>query len=116
MDTLDRVAVEKGRKLIIATQPLLVAGVGLTTGQIPRLTDFEKVPPIFKMERDKANVPDPIAHEQALVLRVKGKGLVIITARAHAGVINTIAEQAEEDHWREPHPGGDRWNAPDLGA
>jgi 7,8-dihydropterin-6-yl-methyl-4-(beta-D-ribofuranosyl)aminobenzene 5'-phosphate synthase len=35
-------------------------------------------------------VPDPISDDQALVINVKGKGLVVISGCAHAGIINTI--------------------------
>jgi 7,8-dihydropterin-6-yl-methyl-4-(beta-D-ribofuranosyl)aminobenzene 5'-phosphate synthase len=45
--------------------------------------------------------PDPlIKDDQAIILRVKDKGLVIITGCGHAGIINTLnyaKELAEED-------------------
>jgi len=89
--TLDRDALAKmTTKIIIAKQPQVVAGVALTTGEIPRLTPYEKVPPAMKMEKKGQLVPDPITHEQALIFNVRGRGLVVITSCAHAGVVNTI--------------------------
>jgi 7,8-dihydropterin-6-yl-methyl-4-(beta-D-ribofuranosyl)aminobenzene 5'-phosphate synthase len=35
-------------------------------------------------------VPDPMTHELALGFRVRGKGLVVITSCAHAGVIHSV--------------------------
>ncbi len=93
MGTLDRAAIERGNKLRVVPEATVVAGVGVTTGQIPRLSGYEKVPPVFKVERDGAVVADTIAHEHGLAFRVRGRGLVVIVSCAHAGVVNTI-EQA----------------------
>jgi 7,8-dihydropterin-6-yl-methyl-4-(beta-D-ribofuranosyl)aminobenzene 5'-phosphate synthase len=91
MGTLDRATIEKaGTRVVFAPAPQLVAGVALLSGEISHVTEYEKVPPPMKMEKNGAIVPDPITHEQALIFRVRGKGLVVITACAHAGVINTI--------------------------
>ena len=65
----------------------------LLTGQIPRNTTFEKGFP-FQYAIDSTNenlVPDPLVKDdQALILNVKDKGLVILTGCGHAGIINTI--------------------------
>jgi 7,8-dihydropterin-6-yl-methyl-4-(beta-D-ribofuranosyl)aminobenzene 5'-phosphate synthase len=90
MDRLDRKMIEKSRKVVIASRPEVVAGVALSSGEIARHTDYEKVPVMFKMEKNGVQVPDLLTHEQALIFNVKGKGLVIITSCAHSGVINTI--------------------------
>ena len=65
----------------------------LVTGQIPRITSFEKGFPLQYLEILERNelVPDPLVNDdQAIVVNIKEKGLVIITACAHAGIINTI--------------------------
>src|SRR5919108_1989537 len=64
------------------------------TGEIPRKTSFEKGFP-FQYAEDPDNenklVPDPlIKDDQAIVVNVLDKGLVILTGCGHAGVINTI--------------------------
>lgn len=65
----------------------------LLTGQIPRNTTFEKGFP-FQYVTDSNNenlVPDPLVKDdQALIVNVKDKGLVILTGCGHAGIINTI--------------------------
>ena len=65
----------------------------LLTGQIPRETTFEKGFP-FQYAIDSTNenlIPDPLVKDdQALIVNVKDKGLVILTGCGHAGIINTI--------------------------
>ncbi len=65
----------------------------LLTGQIPRETTFEKGFP-FQYKIDSTNeklIPDPLVKDdQALIIDVKEKGLIILTGCGHAGIINTI--------------------------
>ncbi len=64
----------------------------IVSGQIPRETSYEKgFPPQYAEIEGKGLVPDPlIKDDQALVAKVEGKGLVIISGCGHAGIINTI--------------------------
>jgi 7,8-dihydropterin-6-yl-methyl-4-(beta-D-ribofuranosyl)aminobenzene 5'-phosphate synthase len=65
----------------------------LLTGEIPRDTTFEKGFPFQYVENDneKNLTPDPLVKDdQALVANVRNKGLVILTACGHSGIINTI--------------------------
>jgi 7,8-dihydropterin-6-yl-methyl-4-(beta-D-ribofuranosyl)aminobenzene 5'-phosphate synthase len=65
----------------------------LITGQIPRVTNFEKGFPFQYKESPETGeiVHDPLIYDdQALIANVKDRGLVILTACGHAGVINTI--------------------------
>ena len=64
------------------------------TGEIPRKTAFEKGFP-YQYAEDPSNeenlIPDPlIKDDQALVVNILDKGLVILTGCGHAGIINTI--------------------------
>jgi 7,8-dihydropterin-6-yl-methyl-4-(beta-D-ribofuranosyl)aminobenzene 5'-phosphate synthase len=65
----------------------------LLTGQIPRVTSFEKgFPYQYKESLETGEiVHDPLINDdQALIVNVKDTGLVILTACGHAGVINTV--------------------------
>lgn len=74
----------------------------LVTGEIERANNFEKgFPNHYSEAHDGEMENDPlIKDDQAIVLNVKGKGLVVITGCGHAGIINTInyaKELAGED-------------------
>ena len=73
----------------------------LVTGEIPRNTSFEKGFPFQYAENShndsndvKNNldlIPDPLVKDdQAIVVNVRNKGLVVITGCGHAGIINTV--------------------------
>jgi 7,8-dihydropterin-6-yl-methyl-4-(beta-D-ribofuranosyl)aminobenzene 5'-phosphate synthase len=74
----------------------------LVTGEIPRTNNFEKGFPNHYSEVDDGEMEaDPlIRDDQAVILSVKDKGLVVITGCGHAGIINTLKyakELAGED-------------------
>ncbi len=63
----------------------------LVTGEVDRTTEFEKGFPIHQAFRDGEWQPDPlILDDQALVLNVRGKGLVVLTGCGHAGIVNIV--------------------------
>jgi len=62
----------------------------LVTGEVERVTSFEKGLPNAVLERDGKIEEDPISDDQALVIHLKAKGLVVIAGCSHAGIINTI--------------------------
>lgn len=63
----------------------------LVTGEIPRTNNFEKGFPNHYSELDGSMVNDPlIKDDQAVILNVKDKGLVVLTGCGHAGIINTL--------------------------
>jgi len=72
------------------TPSLLADDRIMVTGEVERVTEFEKGMPNALMERDGKLEKDPISDDQALVINLKGKGLVVIGGCSHAGIINTI--------------------------
>jgi 7,8-dihydropterin-6-yl-methyl-4-(beta-D-ribofuranosyl)aminobenzene 5'-phosphate synthase len=70
---------------------MLIGDHALVTGQIPRTTPYEKGSPNQVALIDGQWQPDPWIHDdQAIVINVKDKGLVVLTGCGHAGVINTL--------------------------
>jgi len=68
----------------------LASGLVLASGEVERVTDFEKG---FKWAEAKIGdvwVVDPFHDDQGLAVKVKGKGLVVIGGCSHAGIINTV--------------------------
>jgi 7,8-dihydropterin-6-yl-methyl-4-(beta-D-ribofuranosyl)aminobenzene 5'-phosphate synthase len=85
-----------GFQIIEDRQPsFLLDGKLLVTGEVDRTTDFEKGMPIHQAWRDGDWQPDPLIHDdQAAVIHVRDKGLVIQTGCGHAGIVN-IARHAK---------------------
>jgi 7,8-dihydropterin-6-yl-methyl-4-(beta-D-ribofuranosyl)aminobenzene 5'-phosphate synthase len=70
---------------------LLIDGAVLVTGQVERVTDFEKGFPLNYARLDGSWEPDPwIWDDQAVVVNLKGKGLVVLSGCSHAGAINVL--------------------------
>jgi 7,8-dihydropterin-6-yl-methyl-4-(beta-D-ribofuranosyl)aminobenzene 5'-phosphate synthase len=81
---------DAGLALTETVQPSLVLeGMILVTGQVDRTNDFETGWPAHHAERDGVMGPDPlICDDQAIVVNVKGKGLVVVSGCGHAGIVN----------------------------
>jgi len=61
----------------------------LITGEVDRVTGFEKGFPVHQAWRGQGWEPDPlILDDQALIAHVAGRGLVVLTGCGHAGIIN----------------------------
>jgi 7,8-dihydropterin-6-yl-methyl-4-(beta-D-ribofuranosyl)aminobenzene 5'-phosphate synthase len=74
-------------------QSLLVDDAVLVSGQIERVTDFESGFPTHEARVGDGWEPDPmIWDDQALVINVRGRGLVIISGCSHAGAINVLRQ------------------------
>ena len=90
--TLDKPTLqEKGASIVLSERPVAIAkGKVGVTGQVKRTTGFEKGLPNAMMEKDGEAVPDPILDDQALIINLKRKGLVVVAGCSHAGIINTL--------------------------
>ncbi|MCL6612362.1 MAG: MBL fold metallo-hydrolase [Peptococcaceae bacterium] len=67
----------------------------LVIGPIPRVTEFEQGSPVLMVERNGGIEQDDFPGELSLAFNVAGKGLVVLTACAHAGVVNTVRRAVE---------------------
>jgi 7,8-dihydropterin-6-yl-methyl-4-(beta-D-ribofuranosyl)aminobenzene 5'-phosphate synthase len=93
LPTLSRAALEReGFEVIERRQPSLLAGGILITGEVDRVTEFERgMPPQHQAWDGHGWRHDPVViDDQALVISVRGRGLVVITGCGHAGVVNII--------------------------
>jgi 7,8-dihydropterin-6-yl-methyl-4-(beta-D-ribofuranosyl)aminobenzene 5'-phosphate synthase len=61
------------------------------TGQVERVTPFERGFPLQQARADGGWEADPwVWDDQAVVVHVKERGLVVLTGCSHAGVINVL--------------------------
>ena len=81
-----------GFEIVEEAQPsFLLDGSLLVTGEVDRTTEFERGFPIHQAYRDGEWQPDPlILDDQAVVLNVRERGLVVMTGCGHAGVVNIL--------------------------
>ena len=84
----------EGIELLVERGPsFLINGKLLVTGQIERTTDFEQGLKNQQAEVDGTWQPDPwVYDDQAIVMHVRNKGLVVATGCGHAGVINILRQ------------------------
>ena len=96
MATKERQAWEEaGADVLSILEPRELAPGCLATGPIPRRTDFEKVTSSALYREGTELVNDPIRDDQAILINVKGKGLVVVAGCAHSGIVNTIIHGQE---------------------
>ncbi|HYO85790.1 MAG TPA: MBL fold metallo-hydrolase [Dermatophilaceae bacterium] len=92
--TLSPAALEaEGFDIIERREPsLLLNGSLLVTGEVDRTTDFEHgMPPPHEAWEGAGWEHDPLVlDDQAVVIDVRGRGLVVITGCGHAGVVNIV--------------------------
>ncbi|WP_034260824.1 MBL fold metallo-hydrolase [Actinospica robiniae] len=93
MPTLSRGALEReGFEVVERRWPSLVAGGILITGEVDRVTEFEHgmPPPHQAWDGTGWRHDAAVIDDQALVIHVRGRGLVVITGCGHAGVVNIV--------------------------
>ena len=79
-----------GLKVVEVKNPLQIIPGAYFTGNIERVTTYEKVPPTLLIKRGEKPEPDDFRGEQSVFFNVRGKGLVVLTSCAHAGIVNTV--------------------------
>jgi 7,8-dihydropterin-6-yl-methyl-4-(beta-D-ribofuranosyl)aminobenzene 5'-phosphate synthase len=78
-----------GAHFILSSEPYRIRENIWTSGEIPMVTDFESIEPIFFVKAGDDYVPDAIPDDLALFINTPD-GLVIVLGCAHRGLINTI--------------------------
>ena len=109
MPTTSRRALEgAGFEIVEDRRPsFLLDGSVLITGEVDRTTAFERGFPIHEAYGEDRWSPDPlILDDQALVVHVRGRGLVVLTGCGHAGVVNIVGYAT--NHKCRASPRGDR--------
>jgi 7,8-dihydropterin-6-yl-methyl-4-(beta-D-ribofuranosyl)aminobenzene 5'-phosphate synthase len=92
-----------GAKVVVTTAPQdLLDGMFFVSGEIPRVTGFERGYPgqVRRTDDGAGWEPDELLmDERFLAVNVAGKGLVVLSACSHAGIVNVLT------HARESFPG-----------
>jgi 7,8-dihydropterin-6-yl-methyl-4-(beta-D-ribofuranosyl)aminobenzene 5'-phosphate synthase len=80
---------EYGADFILSSESQKIAEGIFTTGQIPRLTDFEFVEDCFFKKENDEYVNDMILDDNSLIID-DSDGLIVITGCAHSGIVNIL--------------------------
>lgn len=79
---------------VVTTEPhALLDGRAAISGEIPRITDFERGLPGQHRRADPASDWEPdelVLDERFVALQVRGKGLIVLSACSHAGIVNVL--------------------------
>ncbi|MBW1696178.1 MAG: MBL fold metallo-hydrolase [Deltaproteobacteria bacterium] len=89
-----REELERYATFTLSRKPVQISENIMTTGEIPRRTDFEAIESTFLVKDGNSFKQDDFPDDLALVLNTK-KGLVVILGCAHRGIINTILHAQE---------------------
>jgi len=86
-----KVAIEEaGGLLVLVDEPFEIMPGVIVTGEVPRRRAFEKQGiGTYNIEGGKV-VPDEIRDDLSLTVKVKGKGLAVVSGCSHAGIVNII--------------------------
>jgi 7,8-dihydropterin-6-yl-methyl-4-(beta-D-ribofuranosyl)aminobenzene 5'-phosphate synthase len=77
-------------RILEIKEPTPIVPGAYLTGNIERVTEYEKGSPILFIKRGDKMELDLFMGEQSLVFHVKGKGLIVLSSCAHAGMVNTV--------------------------
>lgn len=99
---------KSGGEVILTTEPTEVAPGVWTTGQVERVTKFERALPLSQGERliviaDGEEIEDRILDDQSVWMKVDGVGPFVITGCAHAGPVNTLLQVQRLGNFKQIH-------------
>jgi len=77
-------------KIVEIKDPTPIVPGAYLTGRVEKVTEYEKENPFLLIERGGKLVPDNFVGEYAVVLNLKGKGLVVLVGCAHVGIVNIV--------------------------
>lgn len=81
---------DAGGMPVLVDEPFEIMPGVIATGVVPRKRDFEKQGiGTYNIEDGKVT-PDEIIDDLSLAVKVKGKGLAVISGCSHAGIVNII--------------------------
>jgi 7,8-dihydropterin-6-yl-methyl-4-(beta-D-ribofuranosyl)aminobenzene 5'-phosphate synthase len=86
----------RGARVVEAAAPRTLLDGGLAfLGEIPRRSAFEKGLVNARHLLDGVETFDPLEDDSAVAARLRGRGLVVLSGCAHAGIVNTLAYARE---------------------
>ena len=88
---------QAGAVVVNSPEPRLIQeGTVLVSGEIPRVTSYERgLPTQVRLDHEGNWIPDPLQlDERYMAVNVKDLGIVIFSACSHAGIVNVLTDAA----------------------
>jgi 7,8-dihydropterin-6-yl-methyl-4-(beta-D-ribofuranosyl)aminobenzene 5'-phosphate synthase len=87
---------ESGGTLFLTGDSLQIMPGLITTGEVPRQTDFEEVGmPLETITGDDRIAEDEMEDDLSVLANVRGKGIVVLSGCSHAGIVNIVKHSVE---------------------
>jgi 7,8-dihydropterin-6-yl-methyl-4-(beta-D-ribofuranosyl)aminobenzene 5'-phosphate synthase len=83
-----------GATFHLSDEPQVILDGVMTTGFVPRTTDFERLDADLKVRGEGGLEQDQIPDDQAVIVKTP-EGLVVLLGCAHSGIVNTLAHARE---------------------
>ena len=77
-------------KTVEIKDPTPVVPGAFCSGKIEMVTDYEKIIPRLVRPEGGTYVMDMFGGEQAIILNLKGEGLIVLSGCAHRGIVNAV--------------------------
>ncbi len=77
-------------RMVEVKGPTSIVPGALLSGFVPQVTEYERISPNFVAKMGDQFVQEEFAGEQSVIMNLRGKGLVILTACSHRGVVNIV--------------------------
>ena len=79
-------------KLVEIKTPTQIVPGAYSTGKIEMVTEYEKGQPPLVIKQGDQYIQDFFVGEQAIVMNLKGKGLIVLSGCAHRGIVNAVRQ------------------------
>ena len=79
-------------RIVETKEPTALVPGAFFSGNIDMVTEYEKVAPRLVLKRGDQFVQDVFPGERAVVLNLKGGGLVVLSGCAHRGIVNAVKQ------------------------
>jgi 7,8-dihydropterin-6-yl-methyl-4-(beta-D-ribofuranosyl)aminobenzene 5'-phosphate synthase len=77
-----------GGRFCLSRDPVMIMPGVMTTGEVPRRTEFEEVGIALKTIKNGVVKNDDVLDDISLIAHIKERGLIIVTGCSHAGIVN----------------------------
>jgi 7,8-dihydropterin-6-yl-methyl-4-(beta-D-ribofuranosyl)aminobenzene 5'-phosphate synthase len=78
-----------GASFLLEKDPVWISDDVVASGEIPMITNYETIDPVFYVKERGEVKPDSLLDDQAVFVRSE-RGLIVIAGCAHRGIVNTI--------------------------